>query len=302
MGLVRMIRQRCIARTAQATIHPKLQTGEPLSSVPNPPTLKAILFDMDDTLIDWSTRSVDWVDYRRSHLELVYDFVHDELYPLHKPNSREEFIAAAVRAIETAWGESIGTMRAPHIGTCIAQALQTIGVPGELLHRERLLRAYEWGPVDGVRVFPDVAEVLPILLESGLLLGIVTNSSQPMWLRDIELRAFGLSDYINGPRVSAADVGWLKPHAHIFNTALSLLPGVSVDEVVFVGDNPIADIVGAKGVGMKAILRYLESGSNRVHEAEPDGEIETFHDLLNILDAWYPGWRRVSPAAQQVAR
>lgn len=256
--------------------------------------LKAILFDMDDTLIDWSTRAVEWVDYRRSHLELVYDFVHDELYPLHKPNSRDEFIQAAVRQIENAWADAMGTLRAPHIGTCIALALQTIGVPGELLNRERLLRAYEWGPVDGVRVFPDVAEVLPLLLDSGLTLGVVTNSSQPMWLRDIELKAFGLYDFINGPRISAADVGWLKPHAHIFNTALSLLPGLTPDEVVFVGDNPRADIFGAQGVGMKAVLRYLENGSNRVHEAEPDAEIENFYDLLNVLDVWYPGWRPVS--------
>lgn len=262
------------------------------------PALKAILFDMDDTLIDWSTRSVDWVDYRRSHLELVYDFVHDELYPLHKPNSKEEFIVAAVRSIENAWNDAMGTLRAPNIGTCIAQALQTIGVPSELLNRERLLRAYEWGPVDGVQVFPDVAETLPILLESGLILGIVTNSSQPMWLRDIELRAFGLLDYINGPRISAADVGWLKPHNHIFNTALSLLPGIQLNEVVFVGDNPRADVFGAQNVGMKGILRYLENGSNRVHEAKPDAEIENFHDLLNVLDAWYPGWRRVSQSSQ----
>lgn len=267
-----------------------------MSQQPPPTILKAILFDLDDTLIDWSGRAVDWVDYRRNHLHQVFDFVHNELYPLDAPDIRTEFIATAVKNIENAWVDAYTSMVAPHIGTCVAQAFQSVGVPTELLNRERLLQAYDWGPVEGVVAFPDVLDVLPQFVAAGLTLGVVTNSSQPMWMRDVELRAFNLIDYLNGPRISAADVGFLKPHPYIFQTALASL-NLPPEAVVFVGDNPRADIVGAQQLSIKAVLRYLANDSNRQHSTTPDGEIENFYDLLTLLDAWYPGWRPVPQVA-----
>ena len=37
--------------------------------------LKAILFDLDDTLIDWHGWSGDWVGVEQQHLRGVYDFL-----------------------------------------------------------------------------------------------------------------------------------------------------------------------------------------------------------------------------------
>lgn len=265
------------------------------------PALRAVLFDMDDTLIDWSGRVVDWVDYRRSHLEQVFEFVTTNLHSVTHPNGEEEFITAAVRNIEHAWLEAYETGHAPHIGTSIALALHSIGVPNELLNRERLLRAYEWGPVEGVVAFPDALTVLPQLRTAGLTLGVITNSSQPMWMRDIELRAFALIEHLNGPRLSAADVGYLKPHPAIFETALANL-GMAAGEVVFVGDNPHADIIGAQGVKMRAVLRHLADGSNHHHTVQPDAIIDSLDELPALLDRWYPGWRdpQQTPAADPV--
>jgi HAD superfamily hydrolase (TIGR01549 family) len=256
----------------------------------NRPAIKAVLFDMDDTLIDWSGRAVDWVDYRRVHLEQVFSFVNSQLYAMKGEAAQEAFIAGAIHNIELAWIEAYETGYAPHIGTSIAQALNSIGVPNELLNRERLLRAYEWGPVEGVVAFPDALDVLPQLRAAGLKLGVITNSSQPMWMRDIELKAFSLIDYLDGPRLSAADVGYLKPHPAIFETALAKL-GFGAHEVVFVGDNPLADIQGAQSVKMRAVLRHLADGSNHKHATQPDAVINSLYDLLPVLDQWFPDWR-----------
>lgn len=264
------------------------------------PTLKAILFDMDDTLIDWSGRQGEWEDYRRSHLEQVFQYVHANVRPFEAPAAMEDFIAGAVRSIEEAWIKAGETGRAPHFGQNIVRALEGVGVPADSYVLMDVLHAYDWGPVEGVVVFQDALEVLPTLRAADLTLGVITNSSQPMWMRDIELREFGLINFINGPRFSAADVGWLKPHSSIFRKALDTLQ-LDASEVVFVGDNPLADINGAQSVGMKAVLRYLSNGYNRVHETTPDGEIETLHDLLPILDSWYPGWRESTPSSEQPA-
>ena len=44
--------------------------------------LKAIIFDVDDTLLDWEPREQDWFEYDRDHLRSVYDYVDREIHPL----------------------------------------------------------------------------------------------------------------------------------------------------------------------------------------------------------------------------
>jgi FMN phosphatase YigB (HAD superfamily) len=59
-----------------------------------------------------------------------------------------------------------------------------------------------------------------------------------------------------------------------------------------VGDNPEADVVGAQQVGMKAVLRNIKrEGLVYRQGITPDAAIDTLHDMLPILDTWYPGWR-----------
>jgi putative hydrolase of the HAD superfamily len=107
-------------------------------------------------------------------------------------------------------------------------------------------------------------------------------------MRDFELTDHGILDFFPDCRVTAADAGYLKPHPEIFEYALNKL-GVSADEAVFVGDNAVADIAGAQGAGMRAILRRkadrLPATSGLVI---PDATITSLRELPAILDAWFP--------------
>ena len=111
------------------------------------------------------------------------------------------------------------------------------GVPADALDAHRCLEAYHWEMIPGTRIFPEVPETLALLREHGLKIGIVTNAHQPMWIRDVEITAHGLFDFFPDCRISAADVGYLKPHPVIFQTALRCL-GTKPEETVFVGDDP----------------------------------------------------------------
>jgi putative hydrolase of the HAD superfamily len=156
---------------------------------------------------------------------------------------------------------------------------------------EACLRAYAWGAVPGTVVFPEAREALDLLVSRGLKLGIVTNAAQPMWLRDTELKGHGLLNYFPDCRISAADVGYLKPHPAIFEAALGRL-GVTPDEAVFVGDNPTADIAGAQGAGMQAVLRVVSPVPPMLSGLiVPDGAINTLAELPAVLDERFPGWR-----------
>lgn len=250
--------------------------------------LKAILFDMDDTLIDWGGRVHDWATHERQHLGYVLDHVTAQGHAI----ADVEAFYHAVRTITTqAWVASDESLRAPNYVEAIEQGLARVGVPTGSFDHDALLEMYGWGLVEGVTVFPDAQEVLPVLRERGLTLGLITNAATPMRFRDRELAMVGLLDYFSDCRLSAVDVGYIKPHPAIFHHALDMLE-LTPAEVVFVGDNPEADVVGAQQVGMKAVLRNIKrEGLVYRQGITPDAAIDTLHDMLPILDTWYPGWR-----------
>lgn len=88
-------------------------------------------------------------------------------------------------------------------------------------------------------------------LSGGYALALVSNFTYaPVVYAGV--RKLGFSSYFNCILVSD-DVGWRKPHPRMFEEALKRLDK-NVEQAVFVGDNPMEDIQGAKGVGMKAIF------------------------------------------------
>lgn len=251
--------------------------------------LKAVLFDLDETLIDWAGAE-PWEDYLYRRLNGVFNFVHTDVCPLDHADA-EQFFTAFKDAMRDAWVEGVRDLRAPSAYQVLLNTLASLGVPAERLKIEDLMQAYAWEPVSGVHVFPDVMDVLPVLQANGIELGIVTNASYPMAHRDQELAAVGLLELFPNCRIAAVDVGYLKPHRTIFEHALGLL-NVRPEEAVFVGDNVDADVAGAQGAGMLAVLRVREMCDYPIDsDIEPDGVITSLHDLLPLLDQWYPGWR-----------
>jgi len=252
--------------------------------------LKAILFDLDHTLIDWDQAS-PWEEFQAERLGRVFDYLHAHGF---KTNGTplEKLVAAFITNLSAAWDNSRTTLIAPSLYVAIRDSLVSIGIPGDQIDIEAVMNIYDWQVREGEQLFPDVLEVLPQLSAHGVALGIVTNASQPMHYRDRELSAFGLCEWFPTCRISAVDIGYIKPHRAIFERALDLL-GVQPDEAVFVGDNLEADIQGAQGIGMRGVWRERSNELNDMfmEKIVPDGTIATLHDLPPLLDQWFPGWR-----------
>jgi putative hydrolase of the HAD superfamily len=248
------------------------------------PTIRAVLFDMDDTLIDWSGFNFDWSGMESRRMRRVYDLLCGEG---HLANVVfDDFTLAYRKRWIGAWEEGRSSLRAPHFPTVLSDLVTGFGVPplanGD---GERLLAAYGWEPIAGVTVFPDVPPTLAALRARGVRTGIVTNAGHPMAMRDVELAHYGLLEYFPECRLSAADVGVLKPHPRIFETAMRCL-GVGPEETLFVGDNPVADIGGAQRAGMRGVLRRVPANQAEIHHlVHADYEVNTFDELLPILDA-----------------
>jgi putative hydrolase of the HAD superfamily len=99
------------------------------------------------------------------------------------------------------------------------------------------------------RVFPDVAPALAALRSRGLGIGVVSNFDARL---PRLLAALGLAPRIDAV-VCSARAGAAKPAAAIFLAAVTRL-GVSAAETLHAGDDPVADVQGARGAGLTAVL------------------------------------------------
>jgi FMN phosphatase YigB (HAD superfamily) len=250
--------------------------------------IQAVLFDMDDTLIDWSGFQGSWRDIEQPYMRRLLTFLNESGCTIN--GSDQKFIQVYGENVQDAWIEARRELHAPHMGRILMQTLAEFGVEADdTITMKACLKATGWRGVESVTCFPDVPGVLRQLQDEGYILGILTNAFQPMWLRDAELERYNLLQYFpdDEKRMSAADIGYLKPHPEVFRHALEKL-GTSAEETIYIGDNPVADISGAQGVGMRAVLRVNHGNKPPLdrHAIEPDAIITSFHDLPPLLETW----------------
>lgn len=109
-------------------------------------------------------------------------------------------------------------------------------------------------------LFPDAVPTFATLRAAGYRLGIISNWS---WNLPDLCDGLGITPYF-AHIVTSARVGASKPHRAIFDYACEWF-GVRPEETVQIGDNRIADVGGARAVGMHAILL------DRHHRPAPPG-------------------------------
>jgi REG-2-like HAD superfamily hydrolase len=132
-------------------------------------------------------------------------------------------------------------------------------------------------------IFPDAYPTLEALQARGLIVGAVSNW---VWNLPELLHALDLVRHFDFIAASAR-VGFEKPHPRIFQWALDKA-GVEPAAVVHVGDHVDADVEGAHGVGIDAVL--IDRVGRYAADAVPEGVpvIRSLDELLPIVDARLP--------------
>lgn len=134
--------------------------------------------------------------------------------------------------------------------------------------------------VSNWHVFPDVMPALDAIRERGLKIGAVSNWvwQLPELMHSLEL--VSQFDFI----AASARVGFEKPHPQIFRYALEQA-GVEAGEALHVGDHLDADVAGAQGVGIAAVLidRRERFGTDDLPPGIP--LIRSLTELVPIVDA-----------------
>jgi len=195
--------------------------------------LKAVLFDLDGTLVRTAPISEIFLRILRKHNVHVSLKVREEFFP--------EVAEMDLKSFKLPYMEfwRVHNLR----------ILKKLGIQGDL---ERLADALtvEWWDNAELRVYPEVKDVLRSLRQMGLKIGIVSNGFQ-IDIHEILSRT-GLESEFD-VTVGVDDAGKPKPHPEIFEYALKKLK-IKPHEALFVGDNPKTDYRGAEAAGLKPLL------------------------------------------------
>ncbi|MBU0536457.1 MAG: HAD-IA family hydrolase [Nanoarchaeota archaeon] len=140
------------------------------------------------------------------------------------------------------------------------------------------LNAYLKVKYKNLKPYPKVKSVLKRLKAKGLKLAVITDA--PRLKAYMRLDEMGIADYFDVV-VGLEDTGRVKPSRLPFKKALKEL-GVKADEAMHVGDWRERDILGAKRVGMKTcVARY---GKNKLgRKVWADCYLDGVGDILKAL-------------------
>ena len=104
-----------------------------------------------------------------------------------------------------------------------------------------------WLNSENFELYDDALPVLARLRESGLKIGLVSNTSRDL---DAFVRHFALEV---DAWISSGVHGKVKPSPTIFKACLELLE-LRAEEAAMIGDSPADDVDGARALGMQAFL------------------------------------------------
>jgi putative hydrolase of the HAD superfamily len=139
--------------------------------------------------------------------------------------------------------------------------------------------AYRRGRESALVLYPHVQMTLLELVKRGILLGVVSDAPQSqVWLRLCSLMLQHVFDAV----VTFEDTGERKPMPGPFREVLRRL-GVGSHEALMIGDWAERDVVGAKSLGMKTVFaRYGDTFGTT--ESGADYEVDDVFELVSIVD------------------
>ncbi len=170
------------------------------------------------------------------------------------------------------------------IDEILAGALNRLGFKavrgGSLAELERAFYRTE---IAAWRLFPDSIEALERIKRLPVKVGVVSNSRSDWMVREVTTR-LGLAPYFDAV-VTSAESRIRKPGTKPFLKALKTL-NVRRQETVMVGDTFKTDIVGAKRLGMRAILVLRNSHLVEQDGVRADATVRSLVEAASIIEGW----------------
>lgn len=257
--------------------------------------LKAIFFDLDDTLL-WDEKSiseafkatcnkvVDKYNVNPKQLEEEVRAAATRLYPTFES---WDFVSdVGIGTFEGMWGdfldegENFETLRnvvPKYRKQAWFEGLQALDIEDETL-AEELAVIFPEERKKHVYLYEETLEVLDALKGKYKLL-MLTNGSPHLQKTKLSLSP-ELAPYFDHIVISG-DFGHGKPNTELFNYALSLLEDIEKNEIVMIGDNPMTDILGASKFGVDSI--WINHDGIELEDVVPTFEVSRLREIMPII-------------------
>lgn len=237
--------------------------------------LKAILFDMGSTLIEFE--NFTWDVLGRVCAERGYRLLKENHLSLPAFNEFVKLLEVEYLKAYDEVKDSLKEFKFEQVAGDFFKALNLSTSDGLY---EPFMEVYYQPISDQLTLIDNAEDILRYFKDRNVKIGLVSNTIFPQRYHLRELKRFGLYPYLGRYHFSS-EVGVRKPHPEIFLKTLDEL-NVAPQYAAFVGDRLVEDVGGAQKVGMKGILRYLK---RRDHSAPitPDAQIDQLKELPQTL-------------------
>lgn len=220
--------------------------------------IKAIIFDLDNTLVDFML-------LKRAAVDAAINAMIDAGLNVTFENAKER-INSIYDAEGIEYQQVFDRMLKEILGK-VDYKIMSAGIVSYRKAREAALKPY-----------PLVLPTLIELMKMGLKLAVVSDApSKEAWLRLSYINFQHFFDVV----ITYDETRERKPSPVPFNMALKELD-LKADECLMIGDWAERDMVGAKSVGMKTVFARYGDTFNTVNP-ESDYDINSISELVEII-------------------
>lgn len=220
--------------------------------------IKAIIFDLDNTLLDF-------IKMKQFAVQAAITAMNEAGLDVNEEKAYKDIFNLYV---EKGWENQ--QVFDDYLNQTVGQVSNKILAAGIVSYR----RARE----ATLLVYPNVNKTLIELIKMGIKLAVVSDApSREAWMRLYYLNLHHVFD----PVLTFDDTGVRKPSPKPFEMALKNLK-VQPEEALMIGDWPERDVVGAKKIGMKTIFaRYGDTFATV--ESGADWDINDVYEVVDII-------------------
>ena len=220
--------------------------------------IKAIIFDLDNTLLDFVKMKQVSVKaaitaMNEAGLEVDEKKAYEDIFDLYMERGWEN-----QQVFDDYLNQTVGE---------VSNKILAAGIVSYRRAREATLLVY-----------PNVNKTLIQLIKMGINLAVVSDApSREAWMRLYYLNLHHVFD----PVLTFDDTGVRKPSPKPFQMALDYLK-IKPNEAIMIGDWPERDVVGAKEIGMKTIFARYGDTFGTV-DSGADWDVDDVFEVVNII-------------------